>query len=85
MSRSRVPATVTDLEGAFASSPQFARVSVATSLCGLSRATLYREAGRGNIIMKKAGRTTLVCLTSLRAYLDRLPRAEIRPPQKRVG
>ncbi|MDO9500271.1 hypothetical protein [Falsiroseomonas sp.] len=63
----------------------FARIPVATSLCGLSRATLYREAGRGNLVMKKAGRTTLVCLTSLRAFMASLPQAEIRPPHQKAG
>jgi hypothetical protein len=60
--------------------PAFARVPIAVGLYGISRAQLYREAGKGNIVMKKAGRTTLVCLDSLRAYLDALPRAHIRPP-----
>lgn len=53
-------------------------------LCGLSVPTLYREAGKGNIVLLKYGRTTLVDMASLRAFLAGLPRASIRPARKVV-
>lgn len=61
--------------------PEFARIPVAVMLFDISRSSLYREAGRGNIVMKKAGRTTLVCLASLRAFIAALPAARIRAPR----
>ncbi len=41
---------------------------------GLSRSAIYRAAAAGEIKLIKLGRTTLVDLASVRAYLDRLPR-----------
>ena len=58
---------------------------VAVALYGLSRSTLYREPGKGNIVMRKAGRTTLVCLASLRAFVAALPEARIRVPHGRAA
>jgi hypothetical protein len=49
------------------------------TICGLSIPSLYREASKGNIVLLKYGRTTLVDVASLRAFLGRLPRASIRP------
>ena len=40
---------------------------------GLSRSALYRAAGAGHIVMKKMGRSTLVDVASVRAYLAELP------------
>jgi excisionase family DNA binding protein len=54
----------------------------APSLTGLSRSTIYREAARGNIRLIKAGRSTLVDMASVRAFLASLPIASIRPPQR---
>ena len=53
----------------------------ATAVSGLSSPTLYREAGKGNIKLLKYGRTTLVDMESLRAFLRSLPRASIRAPR----
>ena len=49
------------------------------TICGLSIPSLYREASKGNIVLLKYGRTTLVDMASLREFLARLPRASIRP------
>ena len=54
----------------------------APSLTGLSRSTIYREAARGNIRLIKAGRSTLVDMASVRAFLASLPAASIRPAQR---
>ena len=53
----------------------------AMAVSGLSRSAIYREAGRGNITLIKAGRSTLVCMDSVRTFLASLPRASIRPPR----
>ena len=51
-------------------------------MTGLSRSAIYREAGRGNLVLLKLGRSTLLCMVSARAFLASLPRASIRPPRK---
>lgn len=58
-------------------SPVAVQMSKATALTGLSRSRLYREAAAGNIRLMKAGRTTLVDLDSVRAFLARLPAAAL--------
>jgi hypothetical protein len=45
---------------------------------GLSRSAIYRAAAEGKIVLKKLGRTTLVDMASARAFIDSLPKAEIR-------
>ena len=40
---------------------------------GMSRSAIYRAAANGQIRLLKLGRTTLVDLDSVRAYLDSLP------------
>jgi hypothetical protein len=61
--------------------PEMVRIPVAVAAFGLSRSSLYREAARGNIVMKKHGRSTLVCAQSVRAFVASLPRASIRLPR----
>ncbi len=51
----------------------------APAATGLSRSAIYREAAKGNLRLIKAGRSTLVCLESARAFLARLPTAQLRP------
>ena len=57
-------------------------IQQAQVVTGLSRSGIYREAGRGNIVLIKHGRTTLVWMPSARAFLASLPRASIRPPRE---
>ena len=57
------------------------RIKQASTVSGLSIPTIYPEAGRDKIKLLKYGRTTLVCMSSLRAFLDGLPRASIRAPR----
>ena len=64
---------------------EFARIPVAIALYGISRSAIYREAGDGRIILKKHGKSTLVDLASLRAFLNSLPPATIRAPRKMVA
>ncbi len=56
-------------------------VAAAMVASGLSRSSIYREAGRGNIRLLKLGRTTLVDMASVRAFLATLPVAPIRAPR----
>jgi hypothetical protein len=52
----------------------------APAISGLSIPTIYREAAKKNLILIKYGRSTLVDMASLRAFLASLPRASIRKP-----
>jgi excisionase family DNA binding protein len=61
--------------------PATGRIPTATALYGVSRSHLYRLAGEGRIRFLKAGRTTLVDLDSVRAYLATLPEACIAGPK----
>ena len=55
--------------------PLAQRIPDASSLSGLSRSAIYRAAARGQIVLLKHGRTTLVDMASLRAFLAGLPHA----------
>jgi|GEM_PF-2860757 len=57
-------------------------MSKAPAITGLSRSTIYREAKKGNLRLLKAGRTTLLCMASARAFLATLPDANIRPARR---
>jgi hypothetical protein len=48
-------------------------ISSAVAVSGLSRSTLYREAAVGRIKLLKLGRSTLVDMDSVRAFLSSLP------------
>ena len=54
----------------------------APRISGLSLPSIYREAGKGNIVLLKYGRSTLVDMASLRAFVAGLPRASIHPARK---
>jgi predicted DNA-binding transcriptional regulator AlpA len=60
----------------------YARVTVplpqAPAVLGLSRSAIYRAAAQGKITLRKLGRTTLVDVASARAFIESLPKAEIR-------
>jgi len=49
----------------------------ACMLSGLSRSSIYRAASAGRIRMLKNGRSSLVDMASVRAYLAELPVAQI--------
>jgi hypothetical protein len=55
-------------------------LAAAVTVSGLSRSALYRAAGRGDVILLKCGRSTLVDMASMRTYLAGLPRASIKAP-----
>jgi hypothetical protein len=59
-------------------SPEFARISETTERFGISRSGIYREAAAGRIRLVKHGAATLVDIASLRAFMARLPAANIR-------
>jgi hypothetical protein len=58
--------------------PIAVRIPQASRISGLSRSEIYRRAGRGEIILLKCGKSTLVDFRSLRATMASLPRAVIR-------
>ncbi len=60
-------------------SPKTMTLPNATEMSGLGRTHIYELAGRGEIDLVKSGSRTLVRVDSLLAYLDRLPKANIRP------
>ncbi len=64
--------------------PLVLRIPAAIRFSGLSRSGLYRAAGAGLIRMVKLGpKATGVDVASLRAYLARLPEAQIKAPVSR--
>lgn len=48
-------------------------VAQAVRLTGISKSEFYRLLADGKIPARKSGRTTLVMMADLRAYLDSLP------------
>ena len=50
----------------------------APAATGLSRSAIYRAAGEGKIRLVKLGRSTLVDMASVRAFLASLPDAKVR-------
>jgi hypothetical protein len=58
--------------------PIAVRIPAACRLSGWSRSELYRRAGRGEVVIVKAGRSSLVLYDSLRAAIEALPRATIK-------
>jgi len=52
---------------------------------GLSRSGLYREAGAGRLLFRKAGRKTIVDGASLAALVASLPAATIRSERGRAA
>jgi hypothetical protein len=59
--------------------PLAVRIPEATRISGFSRSEIYRRAGRGEIVLLKCGKSTLVDVPSLRTAVNSLPRAIIRP------
>ncbi|MGK7870779.1 hypothetical protein [Falsiroseomonas sp. E2-1-a20] len=57
----------------------------ASEWSGLSRSALYREAGAGRLVFRKAGRTTIVDGASLAALVASLPVAAIGPDRGSRG
>ena len=57
--------------------PIAVRIPDAIRIAGLSRSEIYRRAGRGELILLKCGRSTLVQFRSLQALMASLPRASI--------
>lgn len=58
--------------------PMALRIGPAVAASGLSRSAIYREAAKGNIVLLKLGRTTLVDMATVRTFLASLPRASVR-------
>ena len=81
LTMSQSPANLTASTATLALWPAFASIPEASELSGVSRSTFYREAGAGRIRLVKLGRSTLVDMGSLRAFMDSLPSARIAPPR----
>ena len=62
--------------------PELGRIRDVIACYPVSRSWLYKAAADGNVRMLKLGGRTLVDLSSLRAFLSRLPAAPIRPTAK---
>lgn len=60
---------------------RLARLPVAQAFSGLSKTHLYGIARIGLVRFVKCGRSTLVDMESLRAYLASLPDARMTPPK----
>lgn len=54
-------------------------VPEAVRFSGIARTRIYALAGEGRLTLRKAGRRTLVLTSELKALLDGLPPAPIRP------
>ena len=52
-------------------------LSKAPNLICVSRSEIYRQAAKGNLKLIKAGRSTLLCMESARAFLAALPPAQV--------
>jgi hypothetical protein len=59
--------------------PAALKIAAALSYSGLSRSGLYRAAARGEIELRKLGRSTLVLTESLDRFLAGLPAPVLRP------
>lgn len=68
-------------EAVAAAWPSHAPIPKACDLSGMSRSAVYREAGAGRIRLVKLGKSTLVDMASVRAFLDTLPAARIAAPR----
>jgi hypothetical protein len=64
---------------AYSLGPILVPIRKAVEISGLSRSTIYLRAKAGELTLKKAGKTTLVDFASLRALLDGLPTAQLKP------
>ncbi|MCX8133644.1 MAG: helix-turn-helix domain-containing protein [Roseococcus sp.] len=58
--------------------PLLVPMAEAPKVLGLSRSALYRAAARGEIAVRKLGRSALVDTASVLAFIEGLPRATIR-------
>ena len=61
--------------------PIIAPIARAVTLSGISRSTIYRLAGEGRIRILKIGRTSLVDMASVWAFIETLPEASISAPR----
>lgn len=59
--------------------PIAVQIPRACELSGLSRSEIYRRLATGDVEARKSGNRTLVIVESLRAHIERLPRATFRP------
>jgi hypothetical protein len=64
--------------------PLFAPIPDALRIAGFKRGKLYELLGVGRVRAVKCGTRTLIDLRSLRAYLENLPAARIRPQGRRA-
>lgn len=73
------------LSQASAGLPEALTIERASSTFGISRTSLYRLAGAGNVRFIKLGRTTLVDCNSVRAFLAAQPSAVIRTAPRKAA
>lgn len=54
------------------------RVKEAQKIMGMSRSSLYTEISEGRLPIRKSGRTTLIAMTDIHDWFDRLPQVNKR-------
>ena len=59
------------------------RVTEAIRISGISRSELYRRLAKGEIEAVKIGKSILINVASLRAFVANLPCAEFAPPPRK--
>jgi excisionase family DNA binding protein len=57
-------------------------VAEAVRISGVSQSELYRRLARNEVHALKLGRSTLINMESLRAFIAKLPAASFRAPQQ---
>ena len=63
--------------------PALVPISDGCAFLAVSQAEMYRLLGRGKVEGVKAGKRTLLKVTSLKAHAASLPPAKIKPPTRR--
>jgi hypothetical protein len=59
--------------------PLLITISEATTITGMSRSAIYLRLASGELTARKAGKRTLIEMASLRAMVNAMPIATIRP------
>jgi len=65
--------------------PLLLTINEGVRISGISRSVLYLHMADGSLIARKAGRRTLIELTSLKALVASLPVATIGPQRRRAA
>jgi predicted DNA-binding transcriptional regulator AlpA len=64
--------------------PILVSVNDALTMSGMSRSSLYRRLGEGQLEGRKLGSRTMLVADSLRAFIDSAPVVTIKPPKAKT-